>query len=203
MTGIVYAYISPRGKVYIGQTTNEQRRRETFLDPTQEYAGKKMELERKMYPNFNRWKYRVLTTVDEDDPKILKEKLTFLEAYYIIKNQSILGGLNTYLADIDTICKNRYLKSYYSDPETDYYGKMEVLMNIEPDLLCSNHSIGNDEFYYSSTAYVNDPFWLNEIKKRLTLFVHIVCNSNEKALKNTVSKIHKYAPEYNSFYSLN
>lgn len=32
MKGIIYKYTSPDGKVYIGQTTKEQNRRNTFLN---------------------------------------------------------------------------------------------------------------------------------------------------------------------------
>ena len=32
MIGIIYKYTSPANKVYIGQTTDERRRRKTFLD---------------------------------------------------------------------------------------------------------------------------------------------------------------------------
>ena len=32
MKGIIYKYTSPSGKVYIGQTTNEKKRKRVFLN---------------------------------------------------------------------------------------------------------------------------------------------------------------------------
>lgn len=37
--GIIYKYTSPSGKVYIGQTMQENERRQTFLNPNKIYAG--------------------------------------------------------------------------------------------------------------------------------------------------------------------
>lgn len=36
MRGIIYKYTSPSGKVYIGQTTKEHQRRNTFLNEKKE-----------------------------------------------------------------------------------------------------------------------------------------------------------------------
>lgn len=39
MEGVVYKYTSPSGKVYIGQTSNEKRRRSEFFRINQSYGG--------------------------------------------------------------------------------------------------------------------------------------------------------------------
>lgn len=190
MTGIIYQYTSPRGKIYVGQTTDEKNRRSSFLDKTQVYAGKKMEDERKKCPKLNDWKYRVLQTVKDDDKDRLKEKLTFLEAYYIIQFNSILDGLNTYLADIDTICTNRYLKNYYCvELKNNPYGQLEVLRNIDPYLF----RMGPKKFYYSETAYVNDQLWLDEIRKRYMTVFHTVTNCDRQKCLERFSKYRKNA----------
>lgn len=38
MEGIIYKYTSPTGKVYIGQTLDEERRRTEFLNEDVRYA---------------------------------------------------------------------------------------------------------------------------------------------------------------------
>lgn len=43
MIGIIYKYTSPSGKVYIGQTTQEKRRRKTFLNLNKSYGGVKID----------------------------------------------------------------------------------------------------------------------------------------------------------------
>lgn len=178
MKGIIYRYTSPRGKTYVGQTTDENRRRSQFFDITKPYAGKRMESERKKYPKLNDWKYEVLTTLEEDDPDIFREKLTFLEAYYIIHTSSICWGLNTYLADAETICKNRYLKNYYNDLK-DVCEKLEVLNNIDPDQFSCPI---NEKEYYSSTSFVNDSFWMNEIRNRFRTTNNLLSNCDKKEL---------------------
>ena len=47
--GIIYKYTSPSGKVYIGQTINEYKRRNTFLNLNLKYGGAKVENARKKY----------------------------------------------------------------------------------------------------------------------------------------------------------
>ena len=39
MKGFIYKYQSPSGKVYIGQTINEEYRRKKFLNIKKNYAG--------------------------------------------------------------------------------------------------------------------------------------------------------------------
>lgn len=40
--GIIYKYTSLSGKVYIGQTVNERKRRKKFLNLNKDYAGLKI-----------------------------------------------------------------------------------------------------------------------------------------------------------------
>lgn len=184
MKGIIYQYTSPRGKTYVGQTTDENRRRSQFFDITKPYAGKKMEAERKKYPKLNDWKYRVLTTLEEDDPDIFREKLTFLEAYHIIMTESIVDGLNTYLADAENICKNRYLKEHYL--KQDPYYRNLILNNIEPD----QFYYGEEE-HYSITSYVNDPFWIKEINNRCMIIFNMFVNCEKKEMYEKYEKYRK------------
>lgn len=49
MIGIIYKYTSPVGKIYIGQTTEERRRRKTFLNLNKTYGGIKIDRAREKY----------------------------------------------------------------------------------------------------------------------------------------------------------
>ena len=49
MTGIIYKYTSPSGKVYIGQTTDEKRRIKTFFNLNKSYGGEKIDNARKKH----------------------------------------------------------------------------------------------------------------------------------------------------------
>ena len=92
MEGIVYKYVSPSNKVYIGQTTNEKERRKKFMG-NNSYAGDKIDNARKKYGPEN-FKYEILETVHADDLTILSEELNRLETYYIGLYNSFETGYN-------------------------------------------------------------------------------------------------------------
>ena len=60
MEGIIYKYTSPTGKVYIGQTLDEERRRTEFLNKDVRYAGKRIENARHKYGPEN-FKYEIFS----------------------------------------------------------------------------------------------------------------------------------------------
>ena len=94
MKGIIYKYTSPSGKVYIGQTTNEKKRKRVFLNENNEdYAGLKINNARKKYGPKS-FKYEVLEKIESDDIKILNETLDKLECYYIGLYNSFENGYN-------------------------------------------------------------------------------------------------------------
>lgn len=59
MIGIIYKYTSPSGKVYIGQTIDEKKRRKEFRNLNIKYAGRKINHARKKYGPEN-FEYEVL-----------------------------------------------------------------------------------------------------------------------------------------------
>ena len=79
MKGIIYKYTSPSGKVYIGQTLNEERRKKEFLDLKIFYSGTRLENARQKYGPEN-FKYEILVK-DVNDIELLNN----LEIYYIQK----------------------------------------------------------------------------------------------------------------------
>lgn len=93
MKGIIYKYTSPSGKSYIGQTVREKVRMQrhkraalngslcTFHKAIRKYG-------------FENFKYEVLFTIDNDDKIRVKQKLNFMERYYIRKYDSYNNGYN-------------------------------------------------------------------------------------------------------------
>lgn len=91
--GIIYKYTSPSGKVYIGQTINERKRRNRFLNINDSYSGIKIDRARKKYNPYN-FTYEILEQYDiEDEDQIIKI-LNQREMYYIAKFDSVANGYN-------------------------------------------------------------------------------------------------------------
>ena len=69
--GIIYRYISPSGKSYIGQTIDEKSRRQHWFKPTYSYAGPKIDRARAKYGRDN-FVYEVLFRQTYEDVKVAK-----------------------------------------------------------------------------------------------------------------------------------
>lgn len=93
LIGIIYKYTSPIGKVYIGQTTEERRRRRTFMNINKTYGGDKIDRARAKYgpSNFN---YEVLERLSLNDSSEARDKLDELEEFYIRYYDSYKNGYN-------------------------------------------------------------------------------------------------------------
>lgn len=155
MIGKIYKYTSPSGKIYIGQTTNEEERRKNFLSPLMSYAGQKMESERRKYPELKEWEYEILYQIEDEFDK-LQYKLDFLEAISIVKYDSIYNGLNTVLGNYSILKDNMYLKCFYkkcSDKE-----KNKILHCMREEV--SHISIKKEP------KMLLDSFWSKELAKR-------------------------------------
>lgn len=93
MIAIIYKYTAPNGKIYIGQTVNESKRREVFLDVTKKYAGGKIDYARKKFGPEN-FQYEILYQKEFYTYKLAKKVLNRKERYYIKKFNSFKEGLN-------------------------------------------------------------------------------------------------------------
>lgn len=132
MIGIIYKYTSPSGKVYIGQTLDEERRRNEFLNLSIRYAGKRIELARKKYKPEN-FKYEILEKKEYDNIENALYDLNLMESYYIGKFDSYNNGYNmTYGGEgvrgiiFDNEIKSKIsdtLKEYYKTHENPFYNK--------------------------------------------------------------------------------
>lgn len=91
--GIIYKYTSPSGKCYIGQTTNESRRRQKWFGPDYHYAGTKIDRARHKYGRTN-FTYEVLVRNLYASKKIAVKDLNILEIYYIGLFNSYKNGYN-------------------------------------------------------------------------------------------------------------
>ena len=88
MRGVVYKYTSPSGKVYIGQTCRERKRRNEFLRKEGWYTrGSFIEEARKKYGPEN-FKYEVLFSVEGDIKEEIVKTLNRWEEYYISEYNS-------------------------------------------------------------------------------------------------------------------
>lgn len=96
MKGIIYKYVSPSGKVYIGQTVEEKKRRRIFNNLNQSYGGVKIDTARKKYSPQN-FDYIVLVEVESDDIVELKTFLNQLEIGFIRMYDSYNCGYNSTL----------------------------------------------------------------------------------------------------------
>lgn len=102
MEGIIYKYVSPSGKVYIGQTTNEEHRRRVFKTLGCSYGGIKIDNARKKYGPEN-FEYKVLVKVTGDEPEELRSYLNLLEVGFIRMYDSYNNGYNSTLGG-DALC---------------------------------------------------------------------------------------------------
>lgn len=93
MDGIVYKYTSPSGMVYIGQTSNEHRRRMEFGRLSQPYGGHRMDNARLKYGPEN-FKYEVLFRATFQDGEEMERVLNEKERYFIAYFDSFRNGYN-------------------------------------------------------------------------------------------------------------
>lgn len=91
--GIIYKYISPIGKIYIGQTTNERRRRKTFLNLNKSYGGTKIDAARHKYKPEN-FEYEIIHIENFDTKAEATKKIDELEEQYITKFDTYKNGYN-------------------------------------------------------------------------------------------------------------
>lgn len=102
MIGIIYKYTSPVNKVYIGQTTDERRRRKTFFNLNKSYGGVKIDKARLKYMPEN-FKYDVLYKAEFKSAKEAQKKLDELEQFYIKQYNSYKVGYNMTYGGYTTI----------------------------------------------------------------------------------------------------
>lgn len=93
LIGIIYKYISPSGRIYIGQTTDEEERRKTFMNLKESYGGLKINSARVKYGPEN-FSYEVIIRMTFNDAEEARDKLDELEEFYIRYYDSYKKGYN-------------------------------------------------------------------------------------------------------------
>ena len=91
--GVIYKYVSPSNKIYIGQTIHEEERRRAFLRENERYAGPKMENARKKYGPEN-FQYEVIFRIESNNKFEVREILNQKEKEFIQLFDSINNGYN-------------------------------------------------------------------------------------------------------------
>ena len=94
MIGIIYKYTSPSGKVYIGQTIDEKKRRKEFRNLNIKYAGRKINYARKKYGPEN-FEYEVLERYKFRVMERARKKLNEREKHFIELYDSYRNGYNS------------------------------------------------------------------------------------------------------------
>lgn len=92
MIGIIYKYTAPNGKIYIGQTLNEERRRKEFFTQ-KKYSGFKFNNAIKKYKPEN-FEYEVLYKKEYNNQEEAFIDLNEQEIKYIKQYNSIENGYN-------------------------------------------------------------------------------------------------------------
>ena len=93
MIGIIYKYTSPSGKCYIGQTIHEHTRKQRHKHAAEIGVDTMFYRAVRKY-GWNNFTYEVLFTIDNDDKTRVKQKLDFMERYYIRKFDTYNNGYN-------------------------------------------------------------------------------------------------------------
>ncbi len=93
MKGIIYKYTSPSGKIYIGQTIDEDKRRSDFLNINVRYSGPKIEAARRKYGPEN-FAYKVIFSVTSEIKDEIRNILNEKEKEYIKLFDSVNNGYN-------------------------------------------------------------------------------------------------------------
>lgn len=93
LVGIIYKYTSPSGRIYIGQTIDEEERRKTFFNLNESYGGKKINSARTKYGP-EKFDYEVLIRLEFPNAKEAQIKLDELEKQYISFYDSYRTGYN-------------------------------------------------------------------------------------------------------------
>lgn len=93
MIGIIYKYTSPSNKSYIGQTIHEQIRQSRHKHAAKTGATNTFYKAIRKY-GWDKFTYEVLFTIDNDDKTRVKQKLDYMERYYIRKFDSYNNGYN-------------------------------------------------------------------------------------------------------------
>lgn len=95
ITGVIYCYTNKiNGKKYIGQTTDERKRKYRFKH-SQQYGGLKINNARNKYGTSDNWTYKVLIRKQYINEEDVSFDLDLLEMFYIDKFDSFNNGYNS------------------------------------------------------------------------------------------------------------
>lgn len=93
--GVIYCYISPSGKKYVGQTIHEEKRKDAHRDQAMKRESNYAFHRAIRKYGYNNFEYRVLDLVVVEDKTICLSLLRCLEGFWITKLKTIgIGGYN-------------------------------------------------------------------------------------------------------------
>lgn len=129
--GVIYRYVSPSGKSYIGQTKDEHKRKLCFR-PTKYYSGSRFDNAIKKY-GIENFVYEVLYRKEYGSFEEATKGLNEMEKFFIKKYDSYKNGYNMTLGGegvrgfrLEGISKEKmilHLKDYYKTHNNHFFGK--------------------------------------------------------------------------------
>lgn len=172
--GFIYKYTSPSGKIYIGQTTKDPKKRAGYKG--RGYSGTVFGNAIKKY-GFENFKLEILHIVEDDSVENLINKLNKLEENEILKNNSLLpngynskyGGNNHKLADE---IKEKIRQTKIQQSKDENYRKMisektrEAMSNPEIRKKCSSR-VGSHTIHSEETKQKISNILKNSIKVKV------------------------------------
>lgn len=102
ITGIIYKYVSPSNKIYIGQTTNEDKRKREHYNCAMNNTDNMIFHKAIRKYGWNNFTYEVIFNEEFDSLEKCQNKLNEMEQYFIAKYNSYNNGYNSTLGG-DTI----------------------------------------------------------------------------------------------------
>lgn len=204
-TGIIYCYISPSGKGYVGQTRNEVARKSSFKTK-KNYSGNKFDIARKKY-GINNFTYKILIKIFNIDLNILQIELNFWEKYYIVALNTIdcgynvlNGGSNSYPISINTSYSKRIIQY---DLDGNFVKVWESIKSAAKHLninnSCISHSILDEQVtIHGFFKYYTKNYPLKIIRKLNNKQIAAIEKLNSTRKIGQFSKNNQFIKEYDN-----
>lgn len=163
MKGIIYKYIFPDGKVYIGQTRNPEKRKREHTDPKTGPANTGFW---EAYQRFGTYEYEVIREIESDNEDELTDLLNRWESGYIYqyKADNPKYGYNRTSHASVGIESKKILRRVYNAIQEDYFNsEMELLDSASEKIWRTKQPLTEEELFLITEKYP-DSVWFDNLK---------------------------------------
>lgn len=163
MKGIIYKYTFPDGKVYIGQTRNQEKRKREHIDPK---TGPVNTGFWEAYQRFGTYEYEVIREIESDNEDELIDLLNRWESGYIYqyKADNPKYGYNRTIYASVGIESKKILRRVYIAVQEDYINsEMELLDSASEKIWRTKQPLTEEELFLITEKYP-DSLWLDGLK---------------------------------------